>query len=285
MSDDIKCAAQHFGPWMIQTAWLSRAVAAVRDGTFQAARARASDDEVDYAVDDGIARIRILGQITKGESSFGGASSIRIRRALRGAVADKDVSGILLVIDSPGGTVAGTPELAAEVVKANALKPVHAYIEDLGASAAYWAASQARYVSANATAFVGSIGTVAFIEDSTGAFEKEGIVVHVVSTGAYKGLGMPGTPVTQEHLDYLQEQVDDLNKFFLKGVASGRGMKLGDVRDLADGRDWVASKAQAMGLIDSVQTYDEAVKKLRAAIPRAAKRRQTAEQRIRLTEA
>jgi len=62
-------------------------------------------------------------------------------------------------------------------------------------------------------------------------------------------------------------------------------MKLGDVRDLADGRDWVASKAQAMGLIDSVQTYDEAVKKLRSAIPRAAKRRQTAEQRIRLTEA
>ena len=75
----------------------------------------------------------------KGSSKFGGASTIRVRRQIREARQDEDVEAILLVVDSPGGTVAGTDELAREVGRAAEEKIVHAHIDDLGASAAFWA--------------------------------------------------------------------------------------------------------------------------------------------------
>src|SRR5438132_10158606 len=83
-----KCAAQHFGPWMIEPEWFAQAVSAVKAGTFKAETVRdASTDEKLYEVSgDGIANISIAGQITKGDSSFGGASSVRVRNAIRKAV-------------------------------------------------------------------------------------------------------------------------------------------------------------------------------------------------------
>jgi ClpP class serine protease len=163
-----KCAAQHFGPWMIEPKWFSQAVQAVKAGTFKAETVR--DDETGYRLYtriSGIAGIAMAGQITKGDSSYGGCSSVRVRKAVRKAVNDDQVTAILLHIDSPGGTVAGTGDLADDVAAADKRKPVYCYVEDLGASAAYWVGSQARRVYANPTAMIGSIGTVAVVEDSS----------------------------------------------------------------------------------------------------------------------
>lgn len=275
-----KCAAQHFGPWMVETQWFERAVAAVKAGLYTSYRPDAAADRVPREGDsqctaylrtsDGIAVISIEGQMTKGESSFGGGTStVRTRQAIRQAMRDPETKGIMLLVDSPGGTCAGTAELAADVAAAAKVKPLHAHIEDLGASAAYWVASQANYVTATPTSLVGSIGTVAVVEDSSGQMAKEGVVVHVVSTGAYKGAFTSGAPVSEEHLKYLQSYVNGLNEHFLAGVAGGRKMPMEQVRKAADGRIHLAADAKAMGLLDAVCGQDQAMEDLRGAVRRA----------------
>lgn len=261
-----RCAAQHFGPWMVEPYWFMQAVAAVNSGAMQPETEMATDgnDGDGLVVDEnGIVSIPIHGQMTKGESSFGGVSTVRTRQTIRRATRDEAIKGILLHIDSPGGTVAGTAELADDVARANEIKPVFAYIEDLGASAAYWVASQAGRLSANATAMIGSIGTLLVLEDTSGKAEQAGIRVHVVSTGPYKGAFADGVEISEEQLDYAQGLVDELNGHFLQGVKRGRDMPIGDARKLADGQLHVAAQAKGLNLIDAVETLDETVDKLR----------------------
>lgn len=208
----------------------------------------------------GVAVIEMTGPLMKHASSLsGGTSTIEIRRAIRNAATDDDVSAIMLRIDSPGGTVAGTADLAADVASAAKQKPVHAFIEDLGASAAYWIASQATAVLATESSLVGSIGTFSVIHDLSGSAAQQGIKVHVVRAGSFKGSGTPGTEVTTEQLVEVQRVVDGLNSLFLKGVASGRGMSIDTIRELADGRVHGAAEAKSLGLIDGVKSFDKAL--------------------------
>jgi len=258
------CAARHFGAWMVEPGWFTKAVSAVKAGLWPAVEASVEDtDNTElYIVDSaGLAIIPIEGQMVKGGSSFGGANSVAIRRAVRAAARDKEVSAILLHIDSPGGTVAGTGELAADVASANMQKPVYAYADDEAASAAYWVASQARRIGANPSALIGSIGAFAILDDTSGQYEKDGIKAILVSTGPYKG--MDGMEITEEQIAYVRQIVEDQNELFLQAVQRGRGMAISDVRALADGRIHIAEKAKALGLIDEIGSLDEFVSGIR----------------------
>jgi len=260
---DAKCAARHITDWAVEPEWFANAVHLIKAGVWPAKQT--SDGE--YApnrstmqvTQSGVAIIALEGALMKADSKYGGTSTVYFRKQLREAVAHNAIKSIVLHIDSPGGTVAGTGDAAAEVARANASKPVYAHIDDLGASAAYWIASQARAVYANATALVGSIGTYSVIYDASKNAELQGIKVHVISTGDYKGAGVPGSQVTDAHLQYAQARVDSLNQHFLAGVAKGRGMVGKDVKAVADGRVWIAKEAQGMGLIDGVQDFDKTV--------------------------
>ncbi len=267
-----RCAAQHIGMWMIEPGWFASAVAAVKAGTYPRLSAQEIQDRIPSGAfpvtEDGIALISINGQMTKGDSSFGGTSTVRERQNVRIAARNGDVSGIMMIFDSPGGTVAGTADFAGEVTNARAIKPVHAFIEDQGASAAVWVAVQAGRVTATPTSEVGSIGTVAIVEDSSGAAEMAGIKVHVISTGEFKGQLAAGTEVTESQLDELQKRVDAANSFFLKGVADGRQMPMSDVKAIADGRMFGAAEAKGLGLIDQVGTFDKAMADLTTAAKR-----------------
>ena len=220
--------------------------------------AKESANAYAYAVNaSGIATLMISGPLMKQSSSMSAnTSTVEARRALRAAVADDFVKAIVLRIDSPGGTVAGTKELADDIAAANRKKPVLAYVEDLGASAAYWIASQAREVTANATALVGSIGTYGVVHDMSGAAAASGVKVHVVRAGKFKGMGVPGTEVTAGHLEEMSRTVNALNSFFLNAVAAGRKMTDEQVAALADGRTHIASEAMRLGLVDAVEDYD-----------------------------
>ena len=203
-----------------------------------------------------LAVIEILGEMSK-EGSDWGTSTMGVRAALREAAANPDIGSILLRIDSPGGTVAGTYELAADVAAVNQLKPVVAYIEDTGASAAYWVASAARKVYANELALVGSIGVVATVADTSKLAENAGVKFHTVSTGKFKGAFGPGQEVTEEQIAYLQGIIDQTGEFFKKAVQTGRGMTAKEVEAVADGRVMHAKEAKAAGLIDGIKTFDE----------------------------
>ena len=219
---------QYFGLWSIYQPHFENYVRVVSNTDLVAHvrqnRDMKSETEFDIVRGD-IAVVSISGAMTKrGSSMARGGSTIRARRAIRQAVNNDDVSSILLQIESPGGATAGTKELADDIHAANDRKPVVAFIEDIGASAAYWVASQASEVYANGPALVGSIGTYMVINDFSAAAEEQGIKVHVIRAGEFKGAGVPGTEVTEEHLEQFQSIVNETNAFFLDGVAAGRKM-------------------------------------------------------------
>lgn len=213
-----------------------------------------------HLLEGGIALIELSGPLMKHRSSFsGGSSTVTARYQIRQAAADSQVTGILLQIDSPGGTVSGTADLAADIAAAAARKPVHAHIDDLCASAAYWLASQCHRITAGATALVGSIGTYAVIQDASQWAANEGIKVHVVRAGEFKGSGIPGTEVTAEQLADMQRTVDALNAHFLAGVSAGRQLSAADTAALADGRVHIAAEARRLKLIDAIGSIDDSL--------------------------
>lgn len=214
-------------------------------------------------VENKIATIQIGGKMMKQASSMGGGTStVAVRRQVRAAMADSEVAAVALHIDSGGGTAAGTEELADDVASLAKVKPVLAFIEDLGASAAYWVASQATHISVNAAGLVGSIGTYGVVYDQSGQAAMEGIKAYVVNAGKYKGMGTPGTEVTQDQLAEWKRNVDAINSRFLSGVARGRNMNVAKVEEIADGRVHIGSEAMAMGLVDSVESFDAAFSRL-----------------------
>jgi signal peptide peptidase SppA len=213
---------------------------------------------------EGVALIELRGRMQKQQASLGeSASTVAVRQQIRAAANDPAIGSILLLVDSPGGTVAGTQDLAADVSRAASIKPVVAYIEDIGASAAYWVASQASQVMAGPTAVVGSIGTYGVVVDSSRAAQNEGYTVHVVRAGEHKGTGTPGTVVTPDQLAEYQAMVDTLNEFFVSGVAGGRKMDAAKVAELATGAVWIGQQAVSAGLIDAVSSFDGAVQAAR----------------------
>lgn len=210
-----------------------------------------------------ISVIRLSGLLMKGRSSMGGTSTIEARREIRNAANDPDVDGIMLAIDSPGGTVAGTPDLAADIAAAGKAKPVHAHIEDLGASAAFWAASQAARISANSsTALVGSIGTLQVIYDQSAAAEKEGVRTLLFATGPLKGLGTPGTKVTEEQAAHVQQLVDSVQLSFDAAVKKGRNLSTAELAAVRHGGVLTAGAALDAKLIDAIQPLSKSINDL-----------------------
>lgn len=235
----------------------------------QAARSIESDRlRGAFLVDRGVAVVELEGAITKAGSRFG-SSAQDVRQKLLAAAQDPEVHAIVLKIDSPGGSMRGIDELAQAVAAADAAKPCYAYVEDLGASAAYFVASQARKILANRTALVGSIGTYIVLVDMSAAAEQAGIKVCVVKSGEHKGAGVPGTPISDEMLAETQRLVDDAHDLFVRAVASGRKLSLARTRELADGRVHTAPEAKTLGLIDAIQGFDALLDSLAAKKPKS----------------
>lgn len=222
-----------------------------------------SDDQGLAVSRDGIAVISLSGTLMKQASSFSSSTStVDARRKVRDAKSRADVLGALFVIDSPGGTVAGNQALAEDIAALQAEKPTAAFIEDLGASAAYWLASQTGHIATNGTGLVGSIGTFMAVRDTSKAAEDMNIKVHVIRAGALKGAGTPGTEITDEMLAAWQQMVNQLNDQFVGAVAKGRKMTVEQVLAIADGRVFVGQEALKNGLVDAVWSVEDSVRLL-----------------------
>lgn len=215
--------------------------------------------------DDGqVAVIELQGTLMKHASSVtSSTSTIRARQAIRSAADNPAIGGILLHIDSPGGTVAGTQDLADDVAAANARKPVYAVAEDLCASAAYWVGSQAsKLYASNSTTLVGSIGTLLAMYDLSGMAEKEGVEALVFKTGPIKGAGLPGAAITQEQREYFQGLVNSIQPHFDAAVKSGRGMTSAQLDAVKTGGVFLANAAKGKRLIDGIQSADATLREL-----------------------
>lgn len=186
------------------------------------------------------------------------APTEKIGAAIDAAAADGNIKAIILHIDSPGGTVYGTSELAAKVASAKGVKPVIAQVDSLAASAAYWVASQATEIVSTPGGDVGSIGVIAMHVDISSALESAGIKVTTVAAGKHKAEFSPFLPLSDEARSHLLERVEDSHRQFITAVAAGRGVKVSDVEsDFGQGRVVDARAALGAKMIDRIATFDE----------------------------
>ena len=197
------------------------------------------------------------------EDSSGGTSCEGIARMFRAAMADESVGTIVFDVDSPGGTVTGVAELAAEIFAARDSKKIVAVANGLMASAAYHLASQAHEIVTIPSGLVGSIGVFTVHQDLSAALEKEGIDVTVISAGKYKTERNPFQPLSDEAKAVLQDQVDAAYSTFVKDVARGRGVSVADVKTgYGEGRALTGPDAKKAGLVDRVDTFDGVIGRL-----------------------
>lgn len=210
----------------------------------------------------GDAKVRVIplvGAIANRSQSMG-MGATEFASAVKDAAEDPRVSGIVLDVDSPGGTVTGVPEAAEAVFSVRGQKPITAYVSGMMASAGYWIGAAADEVIATRSAEVGSIGVFATHEDWSAALEAEGVVVTEIAAGKYKTEGAPWKPLDADADEFLRTRVAEVYGWFVDDVARFRGDTAANVRKgYGEGRVLGAKQAKAAGLIDRVGTMDDAI--------------------------
>lgn len=173
---------------------------------------------------------------------------------------DPDNVGILLEIDSPGGTVYEADEvyLALRKYKSSG-KQLWAYFKSMAASGAYYIACAADTIYANRNTMTGSIGVIIGPSiDATVLLEKLGIKATSFVSGKNKGMLSYNNALTDEQREIMQSLVDECYEQFVAIVSQGRKMPISDVKPLADGRIYTANQAKENGLIDSIGSMQNA---------------------------
>jgi signal peptide peptidase SppA len=210
----------------------------------------------------GIAVIPVHGTLVKRTAGLDAASGLtsytEIAAMLDSAMADPQVAGILLEIDSPGGEASGSFELARRVREASTAKPVWAVANDSAYSAAYAIGSAANRLIVSETGGVGSIGVIALHIDQSVRDANEGYRYTAITAGAHKNDFSPHQPLTDEAKAELQAEVDRLYGLFVAHVASMRTLATDDVRATEAGL-YFGADAIAAGLADAVGTFESAL--------------------------
>ena len=181
---------------------------------------------------------------------------IELARHLRES---RRVPAVVLDIDSPGGSAAGSDDIYLALARLAAKKPLVASIRGTGASGAYLAAVAARRIVANPTAMVGSIGVIAAGPRLPKLLDRLGVTVAEHRAGTLKGMGMPWRDESKEEADKEQSIVDAIYGHFVTRVAQARKMPEERVRELATGEVWLGSQALELGLVDEIGDLERAI--------------------------
>ena len=211
-----------------------------------------------YELLNGLATVRIHGtmlrQVSPRQKAISAICGVRLcsmeetALALQQAAADPAVHTILLDIDSPGGTVNGTPELAQVVRTIAKDKHIYAFTAGQCCSAAYWVASQADVIYAAPSATVGSIGVILPVVDSSALYDRCGLKMEVFSAGKYKSTGMDGTSLTEEQRDRLTQQVNTTWGRFKQAVTRRRSIDEADM----EGQSFYGLDCLSNHLVDGI---------------------------------
>lgn len=241
------------------------------------AQAYLQDDEGDepfqgygYMVEqiNSLAVVNISGRLIAKSSwlsrLFGMSGYDEIANAVTAAAMEPGIENILLDIDSPGGSVSGLAEAADMIKNIDAtVTPVSAFTSASMHSAAYWLGSAAREIHATEMASVGSIGVIGVHFDESERYKKDGIKPTVFTAGKNKGIGNPYEPLSDSDKTYMQEEIDKAYDFFVGAVAENRGLPTEYVREkVADGSTFYGQEAKDIGLIDSLNSFQDVVKLL-----------------------
>jgi signal peptide peptidase SppA len=215
--------------------------------------------------------IGVYGVITHRASMFtqtsGLASAEGIQSRVRAAASDPGVTSIVLDVDSPGGSVFGIQELAAEIRAARAQKPVKGIANAMAGSAGYWILAQADESFVTPSGQVGSVGIFVEHEDRSEANAKAGIKITTITYGKNKMLGSPNEPLSDEARAELEKRVSDYGQAFEEDVAKGRTsaarrMTAAKVRsEFGQGLMFGAAEAVERGMVDRIGMMDEVLRR------------------------
>ncbi|MFC6667285.1 S49 family peptidase, partial [Deinococcus radiopugnans] len=199
---------------------------------------------------------------------YGYLSPQTFAREIRQLADDPTVTSIVVSIDSPGGTVAGTVEAAEAVIYARSKKRVTAVVNDMACSAAYWVAAQCSEIVVSPTALTGSIGVIISHMDYSKALNDWGVVATYIRSAVKKALGQPYEPLSDVAKAEFQAMVDAVYAQFITAVAKGRRKARTVVAEQwASGEVWTGADAIKAGLADRVGTMSTIIGEQTGAVP------------------
>jgi len=175
---------------------------------------------------------------------------------------DSSIKAIILHVNSPGGGVAASEEIYREVkrIKEEKKKKIVVSIETVGASGAYYVSSASDKIYADKGSIVGSIGVIAEWVNYGDLLKWAKLKSIVFKTGEFKDTGNPARDLTPAEQAYMQSLIDNMFGQFVQAVADGRGMKVEDVKSIANGKVWTGEEALSMKLIDNVGDFEAVIR-------------------------
>jgi protease-4 len=208
-----------------------------------------------------VAIVPITGVIVNGDSApdgsaTGGDDVVRMLDAIR---EDGGYDGVIMQVDTPGGAVLASSEIAEAVkrLEKNDI-PVVAWMRDAAASGGYYISAPATRIVAAPTTFTGSIGVIMELYDASGLADKVGVDAQVIKSGDLKDMGSPFRALTPEERTILQSVIDEAYGDFVDEVSTGRDIPEDEVRKIADGRIYTGRQAKDLDLVDDLGLRSDA---------------------------
>lgn len=201
------------------------------------------------------AMVRLTGVI----SNRGDASAEHVISGLQAAFEDKNTAGVVLLINSPGGSPVQAGIINDEIHRLREKypgTPVHAVVEDVCASGGYYVAVAANNIYVDKASIIGSIGVLMDGFGFTGTMEKLGVERRLLTAGENKGFLDPFSPQNGQHKAHAQQMLGEIHQQFIKVVRDGRGKRLKETPDMFSGLMWSGAKSVEMGLSDGFGTVD-----------------------------
>jgi signal peptide peptidase SppA len=227
-----------------------------------------ASEQQEYLIrEGGVAVLSIEGVLAPKANLFmrisGGASTQLLVKQVESAVADPRVRGLVLQVDSGGGSALGVPELAETIRELSAVKPIVTVTDGVMASGAYWLGSAANAVFGSGTTVqVGSIGVVMTHNYTPNASNGQ---TTEITAGRYKRMATSAKPLDEEATAYLQQMVDHIYSVFVDAVAQNRSVTSEEVlQHMADGRVFIGQQAVDAGLLDGFMTVDQVAERMAA---------------------
>ncbi len=175
-------------------------------------------------------------------------SSSNIVKQIEEVGKNDNIKGVIFDINSPGGTVVGSQEIADAVKNLNKTK--YAIIRDVGASGGYWVASATDKIYASPVSVTGSIGVISSYLEFNELFEKYGINYERLVSGERKDIGSPYRKLTKEEKELLQNKINKVYDYFVNEVAKNRKLSYEEVKKIATGEFYLGMEAKELKLID-----------------------------------
>ncbi|MFB6247701.1 MAG: signal peptide peptidase SppA, partial [Salinibacter sp.] len=227
----------------------------------------APDTGVSFTGEGSVAIVYGQGNIVSGDpnqSPFGPTSQVLgstpVIKALNEARTSTSTQAVVLRINSPGGSAAASEALWRAAQRTAKAKPLIVSMGGVAASGGYYMAAPADTIVANATTTTGSIGVFGLLWNARGLFEDRlGVTFDDVTTSPYADLYTPTKPLAPSERRLLSRSIDSIYETFLRRVAAGRDMDTSAVHDVAQGRIWSGRDAEAVGLVDTLGTLQDAI--------------------------